>query len=67
MVELTTCPKTLITSEVWDAILFSEQVRDHGLTPVAGGLLDQTAVFFQAYRMIESDRAEHEAVSHKKE
>ena len=52
------CPLTMITHE--SALLISQYPHyDKGYLPVAGGILDQTAVYVQAMAIISSEINQH--------
>ena len=51
------CPLEVIGPEAWDLVELAELTLEHGLTPVAGGMLDQTACFLDAMKLIGPDRA----------
>lgn len=55
-IEVTQCPQLEITADVMQAVELAELMR-HGLPPVAGGSLDQAAVFVEAARMIWAETA----------
>lgn len=45
---LTTCPMEFAGNEPYEIIRFARILGDKGLTPVAGGLLDQSSNFIEA-------------------
>jgi len=51
-----TCPLDMVTADVWEAIDLAI-LMEKGLTPLAGGVLDQTANFLVAARTIYSEKA----------
>lgn len=54
------CPLEIITADIWEAIDMANLYIEHGLPPVAGGQLDQTAVFLDAARFIANEKKSYE-------
>lgn len=50
------CPHRIVTRDVWQALRFARRA-DKGALPVAGGLLNQTQSFLEAWELIDADRA----------
>lgn len=50
------CPLELIPADAWEALEVARRFRDHGILPVAGGWLDQTAVFVDVIETVEAER-----------
>jgi len=55
VVEITSCPKKQITSDIVMLLKMSE-IMDTGIAPVSGGVLDQTQCFIDAYIMVKQYR-----------
>ncbi len=53
------CPVAILPPEVWQ-VLEAYAPFERGLLPVAGGLLDQSATFCQAIRLLRAEVAEWE-------
>ena len=59
-IEVTRCPLENLDEEVWILLHCAELYRK-GLPPVAGGSLDQAAVFVEAARFIWAEKSHHKA------
>jgi hypothetical protein len=46
------CPSKLIDPVAWQIIEGAELTGEHGIPPVAGGFLDQTASYLAAVRLV---------------
>ena len=57
---VTQCPIDFAGDDVWEAIEMAE-LLEHGVLPVPGGALDQSAIFLAAARFIAAERARHRA------
>jgi hypothetical protein len=53
--KITDCPLTLVTNDIWEALFYSD-LYEKGLPPVAGGVLNQVAVFTQAFYFIQQEK-----------
>lgn len=56
MIDITQCPFEWIDDDVWEAMEFAD-LYEKGLPPIAGGALDQAAVFVDACRFIWQEEA----------
>lgn len=59
------CPAEFVTADVWEAIRLT-RFAERGHLPVAGGVLDQTAVWSDAMRFIQSEDREIDAARRKR-
>jgi len=50
--ELTVCARKFVTPEVWRTLHYANLWKEVGTAPVAGGVLDQAAVFADACELI---------------
>jgi hypothetical protein len=55
-INITDCPLEIITLDVWEIIEMANLYIEHGLPPVAGGQLEQTAGFLDAARFITNEK-----------
>jgi hypothetical protein len=55
------CPLEIVPAEAYEIVELAATAAEHGLMPVAGGLLDQAAVFLTAARMVWAEKARIEA------
>jgi hypothetical protein len=55
--EIVGCPMESITEETIECADMWDMLINHGLTPVAGGLLDQCAVFLEGMKFYRSCRS----------
>lgn len=60
ILEIVECPLERIPVRIWRVVRYAG-LYEKGLPPVAGGALDQTAVFLAACGFIAADREEHKA------
>ena len=65
LIRFTACPLDVVTPDVWEAIEMA-RLFAKGIPPIAGGSLDQTAVFLQAARFVwaEESQWKSEAMTH---
>lgn len=54
-VTVTTCPRELVTADVWQALEAADDA-EHNVLPMPGGSLSQTRKFMAAWRFIRAER-----------
>lgn len=65
-IELTECARKQVPSKIWRIFSWVRRAEEKGILPVAGGGLDQTRGFLEAWEFVALEMREWEAKLRKK-